>query len=289
MSQIGKLRNRSGFNAIELVVVILIVFLLLGLILVILPRPRGPDRFMIFNNLKQITLACHSANDMFKGIPPAFDQYGDMPFAASVHVHLLPYIEQNNLYKMYLAQEGKGDWDKHVVFTFITEIDFTLTKDGGGIQNFAANLRVFSDKGMATKFDANMPALARIEPGKANIPKSFPDGTSNTILFSTKYANCKEGGSRFAADPSSPFAAFFGQNAAKVKAHPSDPTATFQDYPTQDECLTTPLMAQSVTARWIILGLADGSVRSILPTISPLTWNLALQPNDGLELGAEWD
>src|SRR5262249_35117842 len=145
------------------------------------------------NNLKQLTLACHSANDAFKRIPPAFDQYGQMNFPASVHVHLLPYIEQDNLYKMFLEQRKDGEFPNNaIVKPFISPQDFTQTNDGRGFQNFAANLRVFSDKGLATRFDANMPALAGIEPGKASIPGSFLDGTSNTIFFTTKYGNCQD-------------------------------------------------------------------------------------------------
>jgi len=283
-------KRRRGFNAIELVVVILIVFLLLGVILVILPKPRAPSAMgQTMNNLKQLSLACHSANHVFKRIPPAFDQYGDMNFPASVHVHLLPFMEQDNLHKMYLAQEGKGDWDQHVIPEFICPIDFTQTKNGGGVQNLAANLRVFSDKGMATRYDANLPALAEIEPSKAQIPNSFPDGISNTIFFTTKYANCKNGGSRFTADPTSPFAAFLGQNAALVRAHPSDPTATFQDVPSKDQCLIHPLMAQSMTGGRLIIGLGDGSIRTITSSLNPLTWNLLMQPNDGMKLGDDWE
>ncbi len=37
------------------------------------------------------------------------------------------------------------------------------------------------------------------------------------------------------------------------------------------------------------LGLVDATVRMIAPTMSAETWNRALQPNDGLPLGNEWD
>src|SRR5262249_7591489 len=145
--------------------------------------------------------------------------------------------------------------------------------DGAGIQNLAANLRVFSEKGVDTKFDANMPALAGIEPGNSAIPRTFSDGTSNTILFAAKYGQCKACASCYAAAPNSAFAAFFGQNAATRKAHPSDPTATFQAQPTADQCLTTPLMAQSMSVSGLQVGFGDGSVALINPDISPRTWN----------------
>src|SRR5207244_2701002 len=94
----------------------------------------------------------------------------------------------------------------------------TLTNNGAAVQNFAANLRAFSDKGYKTPFEANMPPLAAVEPGAASLPKSFPDGTANTIAFITKFAECGDGGSRYAAAPDSKFAAFFGQDAAQGPA-----------------------------------------------------------------------
>lgn len=49
-----------------------------------------------------------------------------------------------------------------------------------------------------------------------------------------------------------------------------------------------PFMAHSFGQDEILVGLADGSVRLVLPTISPETWNRAMQPNDSLELGTDW-
>jgi hypothetical protein len=287
-------KKRLGFNAIELVVVVLVVFILLGMVAVVLRSQQGADRTpngrtQTRNNLKQLSLACWSVNDIFKRFPPAFDKFGEMSFPASVHVHLLPYIEQDNLYKTYLGQKGIGKWERFTVQPFVVppHEDFTQTNHGAGIQNFAANLRVFSDKGMATQFDANMPALAAIEPGKARLGL-ISDGTSNTILFTIKYANCQDGGSRFVAAPDSSFAAFFGENAATITASPSDPRSTFQSRPNAHQCLTTPLMAQSMSHKGLAVGMADGHVRMVSPDISPRTWNLAVQPNDGMQLGDDW-
>jgi hypothetical protein len=281
-------RRRYGFNAIELVVVILLIFAVLGVVVVILPKRRSPSTSQSMNNLMQLALASNNANAQYKRLPPAFDQFGPVKFSASVHVHLLPYVEEDKLYKMYLDQGGKGNWDGFVIRPFVCPVDFTRTNNGAGVQNFAANLRAFSDKGRETKFDANMPALAAIEPSDASMPKSFPDGTSNTILFTTKYANCKDGGSRFVAVPNSSYAAFFGQNAALVSAEATDPGATFQLQPTADECLIQPLMPQTMWQEYILTGMADGSVRTINSTVSPRTWNLLVQPNDDQIIPTDW-
>jgi hypothetical protein len=134
-----------------------------------------------------------------------------------------------------------------------------------------------------------MAALGKTEAGRASLPKTFRDGTSNTILFATKYGFCGEnGGSRYASAPSTRTAAFFGQNHAQVKAHPSDKTATFQLRPEGKECCTNPLMAQSFTKAGMPVGIGDGSVRIVSPDLTARTWNCAVQPNDGQVLGPDW-
>src|SRR5262249_40617831 len=152
-----------------------------------------------------------------------------------VHVHLMPFLEADNLYQEILKTNGQKGTNE-LVQVFLGEGRVPRT-ESPGVQGYAANLRVFSDKGVATLFDAEMPALGPIEQGTAAIPRTFEDGTSNTILFATKFHRCGDGGSRYAANPISPFAAFFGQNAAKVSGHPSDPTAVFQTQPNDGQCL----------------------------------------------------
>jgi hypothetical protein len=265
------------------------VVLLLGLILPKLYSAQAAQaNRQTLNDLKQMTLACHNVNDVYRKLPPAFDTFGNSKVPMSVHVYLLPFIEQDALYKKIISDEKVTDAK---VETFIAPDDpSSAKKELAGIQNFAANLRVFANKGFQAKYDADMPALNKTEPGNASIPRTFLDGTSNTILFATKYGFCgEEGGSRYSSAPNTKTAAFFGQNAAKVKADPSDKTATFQLRPEAKDCCCNPLMAQSFTKSGIAVGIADGSVRVVSPTLSPQTWNAAMQPNDGMPLGVDWN
>jgi hypothetical protein len=128
-----------------------------------------------------------------------------------------------------------------------------------------------------------------VEPGPGVALVDLKDGTSNIITFATKFATCADGGSHYAADPSSKWAAFFGQNPASTTAHHSDVTATFQLRPRAGDCLASPLMAQSFQTKGLYVAMADGCVRMINPSISPETWNRALQPNDGKDLDSDWD
>jgi prepilin-type N-terminal cleavage/methylation domain-containing protein len=284
-------QQRRGFSLVELVVVLAIAGITLGLVIpAVYSAQDAAGVRQTMNNLKQVTLSAHSVNDAYKYMPGAYAKFGPCQFPASVHVHLLPFVEQNKLYKEYLKAEGKGDVTKAKVGVYYSELDPSAGKeDRAGIQNFAGNLRAFSEKGYKTGAAQNMPALAAVEPGKPNLSSYFVDGTSNTIAFATKYGSCGEdGGSRYASPPNTKSAAFFGQNAAKKKADPADPAATFQLRPSSKQCLTSPLMAQSFLDKGLQVSMFDGSVRNVSAKVSPSTWNYALQPNDNMVLGPDW-
>jgi hypothetical protein len=275
-----------GFSRIDLLVVTALGLCLLGLLTPALAGGRQKaERQATINNLKQLGLAIHNCNDTYKRMPPAYGKTFGFKSNATLHVYLLPFLEQNDLFRQYLNQEGGDKRDKAVVGVFVSPLDRTNPNPAAGIDNFAANLRVFgNDK---VRHDAAVPLADTMDAG-ARIPASIPDGTSNTIAFATKYGVCGKGGSRYAAPPKSDTAAFFGQNPAKVKAAPADATATFQDRPKAEQCLCAPLMAQSYEAEGLLVAIFDGSTRTIAPGISPQTWNLALCPNDGMPLGSDW-
>jgi prepilin-type N-terminal cleavage/methylation domain-containing protein len=280
--------RRVGFSMIELLVVLAVLGFLLALLLPAIQKVReAAARAQTQNSLKQMALATINCADTYQGrMPPAFGKFpaNNVP-AFSVHVSILPFIEQANLYQQYV---NAGKAEEVVIPVFVSPMDASAPQPPVGIQDFAANLRVFSDKGLKTKFDAPMPALAGEEPCTTRFPASFTDGTSNTILFATRYGKCGNGGSRYASAPNTNTAAMFGQNAAKVAARPADVTATFLLHPAAQQCRPTPLMAHSFSSSGIEVALADGSVRTVTATVSPHTWNAAVQPNDGEVLGPDW-
>jgi hypothetical protein len=284
--------RRTAFSRVEFIVVVAIGTIVSGLFLFKVREARAAQaRQDAAMNIKQMVIACHNHNDTHGKLPPAYDKFANDDVAASVHVHLLPYLAQDGLYLAYINAKGKGDVVNMKIGVFLASDDPSTTSEKQkGVQNFAASLRSFSTKGLRTLADADMPALGETELGTARIPATFRDGTSNTIVYATKYGHCgPKGGSWYAAAPNMVSAAFFGQNAAKVKAHPSDKTATFQLRPAAKDCCTSPLMAQSFTKAGLIIALCDGSTRTISPKLSAETWNAAVQPNDGQVLGKDWD
>jgi prepilin-type processing-associated H-X9-DG protein len=98
-------RSRFGFTLFQLLVVLAFLAILLGLFLPAVFKVRmAANRMQSQNNLKQIALACHNYHDVNGSFPPGNDGNN---FSAAAH--LLPYLEQDAVYKQIDFNKDMGD------------------------------------------------------------------------------------------------------------------------------------------------------------------------------------
>lgn len=296
--------KRSGFTLVELLVVIAIIAILIALLVPAIQKAReAAARTETHNNLKQITLALHACQAEYQVLPPASGRFGMCIYNFPLHVHILPFIEQTNLYNQFLQGYNWGQLKAASVPTLLSPQDKTQTGGGLGTTNFAANLRAFSSAGQQSNGrDINVFASKPFFPhGAASLAKSFPDGTSNTLAFATMFSYCgpvdptgKANGPTyyFAAagppggvDTNTPFFGFFWP--LNPPSLVGDNTVAYQLNPMQNLCNRN-YIPQSLGSGGISVSLCDGSVRQVDPNISAQTWAHAMQPNDATVLGRDW-
>jgi prepilin-type N-terminal cleavage/methylation domain-containing protein len=333
----SRIKLRRGFTLIELLVVIAIIAILIGLLLPAVQKVReAANRIKCANNLKQLGLAAHNYHDVYGHLPPAIGYYspatGDPatgPFG-SYFFHLLPYVEQDNLYRSsgwnvpfpppdgLTATHFSGSpnvYSKSVPI-FLCPSDpsvgrggvVSVAGDAFGASCYAFNALVVADNDITTKPFRGNPQ------GKMKLDYSdIPDGLSNTILHAEKYARCtntilpqlfRDGGSAWAycggpfpwlpapmAPPVKPILAGFCVPGQANQGAPDaiGPRSKFQFQPTPFEGNCDPTRAATAHTGGIQVGLADGSVRMLAPSLSGATWAAAVTRKGGEVLGSDWD
>jgi prepilin-type N-terminal cleavage/methylation domain-containing protein len=275
---------RLGFTLFELLVVLALLALFFGLFLpAIFQARKAAARNRCGNNLRQIDLATINAADTYQGkLPPLAGPYPIAPTQpgqpvthGSLFYHILPYIEQENLYKSGADDKGNtfSAWNGGVysksIATYICPNDGSnnppyLYEGWLATAGYAANFLVFGD------------TQAHTMDGHSRFPASIADGTSQTIFLTERYQLCNGTPNAWAYDGQSSWTPAFCYASA----------GEFQTMPAEHQC--DPDRAESPHAGGINIGLGDGSARFVSDKVSPRTWRAACTPAEGDILGADW-
>jgi hypothetical protein len=201
-------------------------------------------RIQAGNNLKQLVLGSVNHADANGGALLAvasFDKAGKP--LLSWRVHLLPYLDEEKLYKEFHLDEP---WDSDHNKKLLAKMP----------QVFRGPSRKLNEQGK-TVFLAPTGKMTAWPGGPTGLryPASFTDGTSNTIfLVMADDANAVEW------------------------TKPGDLKIDFDK----------PHTGLGQRGGTFLIGLADGSVRTLKPTISKETLRAAFTPAGGEILGADW-
>jgi prepilin-type N-terminal cleavage/methylation domain-containing protein len=305
---------RRGFTLIELLVVIAIIAVLIGLLLPAVQKVRSAAaRSASTNNIKQIMLANHSFHDANGILPPlsaVLVPGSGQP--VSGYLWILPYIEQDNVYQ--LARANGGAWPggansagSKKIKTYVSPRDPTnppddWTESNGGTwapSCYAMNHAVY---GTPNDPIPGPDVIDKVTKGNGRLKlTTIGDGTSNTVGIAEQYALCGPQDSGHPTSDGWTHKSWAYNITWAYNIGPYFDTRLMTNLPTGNLVITatmtsTPPQSQPTIAACnpygvqaidgvCLVGMMDGSVRGVSPSVDQTAWCRALWPNDGLVVG----
>ena len=153
------------------------------------------------NNLKQIGLALHNYESGYKAFPAAETYPAPATGTVSIHVALLPFIEQGNLYNEYVSSTSQSLAIQMPIPLFSCPDDPNATipvVDGGAPGAFTYRCPVNYAFKYGTWFIYDwvndIPGNGAFIINLPLVPSSFSDGMSNTLAAAEVKAQVQSGG-----------------------------------------------------------------------------------------------
>jgi prepilin-type N-terminal cleavage/methylation domain-containing protein len=306
MPVLRRFLKERAFTLIELLVVIAIIAILIGLLLPAVQKVReAAARMSCSNNLKQLGVAVHNFQSTYgklplaEGAPPGLSPYNAQvsnPAGTygTTFFYLLPYIEQENLYRQ--ANGDSMNLPGQVVKTFLCPSDKSVinagTYGGCGLMQGDAVQR---DGYGSTSYAAN--ALVFDPRGTQSIETQMADGTSNTVMFAERFRNCSPDGAHGGGCTLPAWAWNTIRNGGDCWTSPTfggeyvayqlncggaryfNGSVGFQAGPSAQQCNW--YVTQGGHTGTMQVGIGDGSVRGVSTGVSVTSWSYACNPNDG--------
>jgi prepilin-type N-terminal cleavage/methylation domain-containing protein len=306
--------GRRGFTLIELLVVIAIIAILIGLLLPAVQKVReAAARLKCQNNLKQMGIAVHAYADANQKLPSSGEGItpgtGITDFDThSFFVYILPYIEQDNLFRQFDLFQRYDATASGVAAAKSRVPIYECPSDGLSTPNpegFAkCDYMPVAYNAWDTITGLQDPNKPNRGPGFLRLDKyggatfsSCSDGTSNTICviessgqnrtynngFSTEYLTQRVAiwadpnvGNGVNGPPGGVVAAI--NNNSTPKGGPTACPWTTRNCGPNDE----PFSSHSAG---VVALFGDGSVRMITNSIATLTFARLCHPSDGQVVG----
>ena len=337
--KLDKREKRHGFTLVELLVVIAIIGVLIALLLPAVQAARSAARLLqCKNQMRQFGVAIHNLESANGVLPPltAQDQVAEITVSGpyqgaigfTVFNWMLPYLEMQQLYDLCVSRtqetdgfrfSGDGEPNGTAVSAYLCPSEPNLmgatawgrgVRDGiGGPTNwgtasYAANYFVFGD---VEAVDPRNGYRGNVE-GSTRWA-SIVDGTSNTVMFGERYANCTNRGPGKApyttlwSDSTSSWRPVFCLNnvarrtigegfnpgtpadGSYLPGHP--PCAMFQVQPDWEQSCDTS-RAQSPHSGGMNVCLADASVRFVNGDMDEDVWARVCDASDEQVIGDGW-
>ncbi|PWT84420.1 MAG: hypothetical protein C5B56_15620 [Proteobacteria bacterium] len=296
MTALRSRQRRPGFTLIELLVVIAIIATLIGLLVPAVQKVRETaNRASCGHNIHNIVIATNNyAGDHTQHLPPLVGAGAGGNSYGTIFYFLLTYMDNDVIYQRHLdyyslwynTETPPGPIIGNSIKSYLCPsdpsnepntgdvIDANTGRDLGywAVSSYAASAPVFAYNGAGIGVQGPKTSVIR-------------DGVSNTIFFAEKYARCGNQGTCWGDAYGAGLTPMFASSVATTNplTYPM-----FQVSPNPNTNPCNAALASTPHMAGMVVGMGDGSTRTISPAISITTWTAAITPAGNDILGPDW-